>query len=139
MDEHTFTHSFLYVPECPISLLERDTFINWELLIHLMGGKLEIGVPLDKGRRMRMLMTEDRAPQAKQADLSRRYAVLSAAPLHLAHCSLLELRCWVQPFCTWPAKLRSLHSPFAQATLVLRARCKASARATLGANQQLKC
>lgn len=60
LDEHTFTHSFLYDPECPISLLERDIFMNWELLIHLMGDKLEIGVPLDKGQKMRMFMTEDR-------------------------------------------------------------------------------
>ena len=83
-----------------------------------MGGKLEVGVPLDKGQRMRMLMTEDSPPQAKQVDRSRRYAVFSAASLHLAHRSLLELRCRVQPFCTWPAKLRSLHSPFALETPV---------------------
>lgn len=60
LDEHTFTHSFLYVPECPISLLERDVFMNRELLIHLMGDKLETVVPLDKGQKMRMFMTEDR-------------------------------------------------------------------------------
>ena len=40
LDKYTLTHFFLYIPKCPISLIGRE--------IHLMGDKLETGVPLDK-------------------------------------------------------------------------------------------
>lgn len=36
-----------------------------------MGDKLEIGVPLDKGHKMVMLMAEDKFPWTEQVDLPR--------------------------------------------------------------------
>ena len=50
-DKHTLTHSFLYVPECPVPLLGRDILHKLGATIYLMGDKLEIGVPLDKEQR----------------------------------------------------------------------------------------
>ena len=47
LDEHMLTHSFLYVPECPIPLIGRDILHKLRATIHLMGDKLETGVPSD--------------------------------------------------------------------------------------------
>ena len=44
-------HSFLYVPEYSIFLLGRDILHKVEATIHLIGDKLETGVPLDKDTR----------------------------------------------------------------------------------------
>ena len=41
-------HSFLYVPEYSVFLLGRDILYKVEATIHLIGDKLETGVPLDK-------------------------------------------------------------------------------------------
>ena len=59
-------HSFLYVPKCPIPLLGRDILHKSGATIHLMGDKLETGIPLDKGHKMIMLMAEDKPPWTKQ-------------------------------------------------------------------------
>ena len=45
LDEYTLTYPFLYVPECPITLLERNILHKLGATIHLMGDKLEIGIP----------------------------------------------------------------------------------------------
>ena len=66
LDKHRLTHSFLHVPECPVPLLGRDIL---GATIHLMGDKLETGVPLDKGHKMIMLMAENKPPQTEQVDL----------------------------------------------------------------------
>ena len=54
-DEHTLTHSFLYISECPIPLLGREILHKLGTTIHLIEDKLEIVVPLDKGYKMIML------------------------------------------------------------------------------------
>ena len=61
MDKHV-THSFLHIPKCPISLIGRDTLHKLGVTIHLMGDKLEIGIPLDRWHKMVMLMAEDKLP-----------------------------------------------------------------------------
>ena len=71
LGEHMLTHSFLYVPECPIPQLGRDLLHKLGATTHLMGDKLESGVPLDKGHKMIMLMAEDTPPRTEQVDLSR--------------------------------------------------------------------
>ena len=60
---------FCMFPHTPYST--RKGYLNkLGATIHLIGNKLEIGVPLDKGHRMTMLMSEDKAPrQSKSVSL----------------------------------------------------------------------
>ena len=46
------THSFLYVSKCPIRLLGRAILHTLRATVHLMGDRLETGVPLDKGHQI---------------------------------------------------------------------------------------
>ena len=72
VDQHTLTHSFQYVPEYPVPLLGRDIAdISHKLgaAVPLMGGKLEGGVPIDKGHKRMMLMAGDKPPRTEQVDL----------------------------------------------------------------------
>lgn len=45
LEEHLLIHSFLCVPEYSIFLLGRDILHEVEATIHLMGEKMETGVP----------------------------------------------------------------------------------------------
>ena len=50
LGEHKLTHSFLYVPEYAMPLLGKDILYILGATIHLMGDKLEIGVPWTKAQ-----------------------------------------------------------------------------------------
>ena len=62
LDEHMLAHPFLKLLECPIPLLGRYILYKLGATIHLMGDKLEIGLLLDKGHKMAMLMAEVKPP-----------------------------------------------------------------------------
>ena len=47
-DEHILIHSFLYIPECSLLLLGRDSLHKLGTTIHLIGDKLEMDISLDK-------------------------------------------------------------------------------------------
>ena len=52
VDQHTLTHSFLQVLECPVPLLGRDVLHKLGGLLSTTGDKLESGVPIDKGHKI---------------------------------------------------------------------------------------
>lgn len=53
----------------PYTPARRDILYKLKANIHLLGNKLKIGVPLDMGHKMIMLMAEDKPPRTKQVDL----------------------------------------------------------------------
>lgn len=55
-DEHILIHSFLYIPECSLLLLGRDSLHKLGTTIHLIGDKLEMDISLDKVHKVIILM-----------------------------------------------------------------------------------
>ena len=56
-------------PNALYPLLGSDILHKLGATIHLTGDKLETAVPLDKGHRMIMLMTEDKPSRTEQVNL----------------------------------------------------------------------
>ena len=54
----------------PYTPARRDILYKLETNIHLLGDKLKIGVLLDVGHKMITLVADDKAPRAKQVDLT---------------------------------------------------------------------
>lgn len=54
----------------PYTPARRAILYKLEVNIHLLGDKLKIGVPLDMGHKMIMLMAKDKPLRTKQVDLT---------------------------------------------------------------------